>query len=133
MLNVEMQGRSADLAAAQRGSIQASLASEGLEDDLWLVPIEDRSSLGAKRRGLIEGFSLGQYLGLLDATARLQKDGKQQLPPEAASIFERLKTNAQFWMAQQELFAKERWRAHSLHQSRQTSRGRKPLRPKAMP
>ena len=67
--HVQEQGRSSDLAAATGGSVAGSCASEGLEELLWLCPIEDRRQLDSSREGMLEGFSLGSYL-LLDETAK---------------------------------------------------------------
>ena len=50
-----------------------SAAAAGLEDKHWLCPIEDRRRLDSKREGMIEGFSLGNYVLLVDYTARLYR------------------------------------------------------------
>ena len=60
--HVESQGRTADLAAAQQGSVAGSRAAGGLEESLWLCPIEDRRGLDSTREGMMQGFSLGSYL-----------------------------------------------------------------------
>ena len=43
----------------------------GLEEGLWLCPIEDRRQLDSPREGMLEGFSLGSYVLLVDYTGRL--------------------------------------------------------------
>src|SRR5262249_37240774 len=43
--HVKSQGRTSDLQAAKRGSVAASNASAGLEESIWLCPIEDRRRL----------------------------------------------------------------------------------------
>ena len=48
----------------------------GLEEGLWLCPIEDRRKLGSPREGMLEGFSLGNDLLLVDYTGRLFREGK---------------------------------------------------------
>ena len=69
-------GRTEDLKAAQTGSVAGSAASAGLEESHWLCPIEDRRRLDSAREGMIEGFSLGNYLLLVDHSARLFREGK---------------------------------------------------------
>ena len=64
--HVKAQGRTTDLEAAQQSTTAASQASAGLEESIWLCPIEDRSRLDSARRGMLEGFSLGSYLLLVD-------------------------------------------------------------------
>ena len=56
--HVKMSGRTNDLQVAELGSVAAVRVSGGLEDDLWLVPIEDRRERGAVREGMRSGFSL---------------------------------------------------------------------------
>ena len=51
-------------------------ASAGLEESLWLCPIEDRRRLDSCREGMLEGFSLGSYFLLVDYTGRLYRKGK---------------------------------------------------------
>jgi hypothetical protein len=58
------------------GSVAGSRAAAGLEESLWLCPIEDRRQLDAAREGMLEGFSLGNYLLLVDYTGRLFRKGK---------------------------------------------------------
>ena len=58
MEHVVANGRAKDLKAAELGSA-ATRVSGGIEDELWLVPIEDRRELGAVREGMRSGFTLG--------------------------------------------------------------------------
>ena len=51
-------------------------ASAGLEESLWLCPIEDRRRLDSCREGMLEGFSLGSHFLLVDYTGRLYRKGK---------------------------------------------------------
>jgi hypothetical protein len=69
--HVQRQVQAGDLQAAQNGSAVA-----GLEEGLWLCPIEDRRKLGSPREGMLEGFSLGNDLLLVDYTGRLFREGK---------------------------------------------------------
>ena len=48
---------------------------------------------------MIEGFSLGSYLLLVDYTGRLFRDGKAMISQGIAGIFERLGTDADTWQA----------------------------------
>jgi len=88
--HVHEQGRTSDLAAAAGGSVAGSCASAGLEESLWLCPIEDRRGLDSSREGMLEGFSLGSYLLLVDYTGRLFRDGKATISRELSGIFDRL-------------------------------------------
>ncbi len=74
--HVQQQGQAGDLQAAREGSVAGSSAAAGLEGGLWLCPIEDRRRLGSPREGMLEGFSLGNYLLLVDYTGRLFREGK---------------------------------------------------------
>ncbi|MGZ3303579.1 MAG: hypothetical protein ACXWO3_19975, partial [Isosphaeraceae bacterium] len=69
-------GRTEDLKAAQTGTVAGSTAAAGLEEGLWLCPVEDRRRLQSSREGIIEGFSLGNYVLLVEYTRRLFREGK---------------------------------------------------------
>ena len=58
--HVEAQGMIAELEAANDGSVAGSEAAAGLEESLWLCPIEDRRELISPREGMIPGFSPGK-------------------------------------------------------------------------
>jgi hypothetical protein len=77
-------------------------SAAGLEESHWLCPIEDRRRLDSTREGMIEGFSLGSYLQLVDYTARLYRAGKASLSREAAAILDRLGSSAENWHARLE-------------------------------
>jgi hypothetical protein len=66
------------LEAAGAGSVAGSCANAGLEESLWLCPIEDRRGLDSSREGMIEGFSLGSYVQLVDYTGRLFREGRRR-------------------------------------------------------
>jgi REP element-mobilizing transposase RayT len=95
--HVEADGQTARLETASQGSVAGSLAAAGLEDSLWLCPIEDRRGLDSTREGMITGFPLGSYVSLVDFTARLFRPGKATISAELAGIFDRLGTNARSW------------------------------------
>ena len=77
--HVEAQGATARLEAAKDGSAAGSHAAAGLEDSLWLCPIEDRRGLDSTREGMMQGFSLGSYVQLVDYTGRLFRQGKASI------------------------------------------------------
>jgi REP element-mobilizing transposase RayT len=97
--HVKAQGRTEDLKAAHKGSVAGSATSAGLEEAHWLCPIEDRRQLDSKREGMLEGFSLGSYLLLVDYTGRLFRKGKASISREVAEILERIGTTADSWQA----------------------------------
>jgi hypothetical protein len=97
--HVAAQGRTEDLKAARNSSAVASKQAAGLEEKLWLCPVEDRRRIDSTREGMIEGFSLGSYLLLVDYTARLFRGGKATLSRELAEILDRLHTSAEQWQA----------------------------------
>jgi hypothetical protein len=66
---------------------------------LWLMPIDDHRPRGEGRVGLITGCTLSCYLRLVDATSRLLRDGKANLAPELAPIFQRLDVDQEAWQA----------------------------------
>jgi hypothetical protein len=98
--HAEAQGKTAELEAANAGSVAGSRAAAGVEESLWLCPIEDRRELDSRREGMISGFSLGSYIKLADYTARLLREGKASISAELAGIFERLGYSAESWRAQ---------------------------------
>ena len=60
-----------------QGSVAAARRLQGSERGLWLCPLEDRRAQGEARVGLLDGFSLGSYLLLIDATSRLVRPAKR--------------------------------------------------------
>ena len=100
--HVAAQGRTEELKAARTGSVSGSAAAAGLEESHWLCPIEDRRRLDSAREGMVEGFSLGNYLLLVDYSARLFRQGKATLSREVAEILDRLGTSADHWQARLE-------------------------------
>ncbi len=51
---------------------------------------------------MLRGFSLGNYLLLVDYTARLFRDSKAAISAELSGILERLGTNPESWHARLE-------------------------------
>ena len=70
------------------------LSVAGVEESFWLCPIEDRRGLGSFHEGMIEGFSLGNYLLLVDYSGRLFREGKATISRVVAEILERLGRSA---------------------------------------
>ena len=100
--HVKAQGRTSDLEAAKHGSVAGSDASVGLEETIWLRPIEDRRALDSSREGMLEGFSLGTYLVPVDYTGRLFRDGQALISAELSGILERLGSSVERWRARLE-------------------------------
>lgn len=97
--HVQGQGRLEDLTAASLGSVAGVRSAACLEEDLWLCPIEDRRRLDSAREGMLEGFSLGSYLLLLDYTGRIVREGKAMISAELSGIFDRLGSTAETWQS----------------------------------
>jgi Transposase IS200 like len=106
--HVEAEGETARLEAAKQGSVAGSDAAKGLEEKLWLCPIEDRRKLDSPREGMFEGLSLGSYLLLVDYTGRLFRNGKTAISANLAGIFERIGSRAENWQARMEKLRKGR-------------------------
>ena len=108
--HVRSRGKLEKLKEARRGTVAGWRAIGNVEQDHWLVPIDDRrrGNDGA-REGMLEGLSLGSYLLLVDYTSRLCRNGKARVSAEVAGIFERLGTSAEFWEQRlKKLFARPR-------------------------
>ncbi len=100
--HVKAQGRTSDLKASELGSVAGSTASAGLEETIWLCPIEDRRKLDSSREGMVEGLPLGSYLLLVDYTVRLFHEGKSAISAELVGILARLGTSVEGWQARLE-------------------------------
>jgi hypothetical protein len=117
--HVKSQGRTEDLQAARKGSVAGSTASAGLEELHWLCPIEDRRSLDSTREGMLEGFSLGSYLLLVDYTGRLFREGKARISHDVNEILQRLGMTAEAWQARLQKLSKGRLLGRFFAASRQ--------------
>ncbi len=104
--HVKEQDRIPDLTAAKSGSIAGSNAAAGLEESIWLCPVEDRRKLDSSREGMLEGLSLGSYLLLVEYTGRLFRDGKAVISAQLTGIFERLGSTAETWWTRLEKLSK---------------------------
>ena len=58
------------------GARRARQCAAGIEDSLWLCPIEDRRELDSAREGMLEGFSLGELPAPGRLHGRLFRDEK---------------------------------------------------------
>jgi hypothetical protein len=112
------EGRLPDLEAAKAGSVAGSVASAGVEESVWLCPIEDRRRFDSTREGMFEGLSLGSYVLLIDYTGRLFRDGKAAISAELACIFDRLGSNEAMWSTRLETLRKGRLMGRFLAASR---------------
>jgi len=88
----------------------------------WQRLDEDRRRLDSSREGMLEGFSLGSYLLLVDYTGRLFRAGKAAISREVAEVFERLGSSAENWQARLEKLSKGRLFGRFFAASRQRLR-----------
>jgi len=65
------------------------------------VGLSERGSqkLDSPREGMVEGFSLDNYLLLLDYTGRHLRESKAVISAEVGAIFDRLNSSAENWQA----------------------------------
>lgn len=92
------KGKLRKLRSALEGSVSGCEALGRIEQDHWLVPVEDRRSRDpGSREGMLESFSLGSYLALIDYVSRLRREGKASVSSELKDIFTRLETNVEAW------------------------------------
>ena len=84
--HIKARDKTVELEAAKGGSVAGSCAAGGLEDGIWLCPIEDRCRLDSPRPGMFEGLSIGNYLLLVDYTGRLFREGKARISAELVGI-----------------------------------------------
>ena len=71
---------------------------------------------------MLEGFSLGNYLLLVDYTGRLFREGKAALSREVAEILDRLGSSADQWQARLEKLRQGRLLGRFFATSRQRLR-----------
>ena len=120
--HVKNQGRVKDLQTARAGSVAGSRASKELEEALWLIPIEDRRQLDSQREGMLSGFTLGNYLILVEYTGRLLREGKASISVELTDIFERFGSSAALWQARLQKLSGGRGLGRFLSTSRERLR-----------
>jgi hypothetical protein len=100
--HIKADDATAQLEAAKDGSVAGSRAASGLEEDLWLCPIEDRRRIDSSREGMFEGLSIGNYLRLVDYTGRLFREGKARISDDLAGILDRIGSSAEGWQRRME-------------------------------
>ena len=109
--HVRGKGQLDKLKAACQGSVRGSQAAGNLEQDHWLCPVEDRRRQGSQREGMLESFSLGSYLLLVDHTSRIFREGKARVGSGVAEIIGRLGSSAEIWdHRMKRLFSQQRLR-----------------------
>lgn len=113
MAKISDEGRETELQAAlshaSAGAVLMPEVAVRFENDHWLCPFSSASQSAHGFGGMLEGFSLPNYLKLLDETSRLVRDGKHSVSRNAASILERLGTTADVWTATiRKMFSRER-------------------------
>ncbi len=100
--HVQDNGNTDALRAALLGSVAGSKAAGHVEQDHWLVPIEDRRRYSnaptiSNREGMLASLSLGSYLLLVDYTGRLYRNGKARMNSAVREIFDRIDTSQEYW------------------------------------
>jgi REP element-mobilizing transposase RayT len=86
-----------------------------LEQQLWLCPFADlptqAGNTSSSRLGMLRGFSLPQYLQLVEWTRRQRQMGTANVNAHVSALLERLGTNADTWSTNlQRLYEKQhRW------------------------
>ncbi len=100
--HIKANDTTAQLEAAKGGSVAGSQAASGLEEGLWLCPIEDRRRWDSSREGMFDGLSIGNYFLLVDYTGRLFREGKARISAELAGILDRIGSNAEGWRLRME-------------------------------
>ncbi len=118
--HVKRQLRLDDLKVAIHGNAAASRVAAQLEDELWLIPIEDRRLIDSQREGMLTGFTLGNYVLLVEHTGRLVRDGKASISSDLADIFTRLGTTEQNWHEKIKKMTKPRPTGSFMASNRQT-------------
>ena len=109
-------GRAKELESAMEkaaaGRTLSSTEASRLEEELWLCPfsdVPDNQETPSWRRGMLSGFSLAQYVRLVESTGRIVRDGKASIGAEVSSLLERLGTTADVWKETlKTLFSKDR-------------------------
>lgn len=127
--HAKSEGKLGALKSAAKSSMQGSRSLGRFEESHWLCPLDDTRRKGSGREGMLEGFSLGSYLLLVDYTSRLWREGKARVSSQVAGIFERLGTSEEMWsfrltrlLGSKKLlgshFAKDRERLNELAQQK---------------
>ena len=70
-----------------------------LEAGIWLSPFARTAGAEPGREGMLEGFSLAQYLHLIDFSSRIFREGKCRVGQDVPPILKRLGTTIEIWEA----------------------------------
>ncbi len=111
--HVRRQGKLSTLKAAQQGSVLGSKAEGLVEQDHWLVPLQDRRPHThaipcSSREGMLDSFSLGSYLLLLDYTGRLFRNEKARISQATEDIMKRLGSSSEWWTERLQMMLKSK-------------------------
>ena len=87
-----------------------------------MIPIEDRRQLDSQHEVMLSGFTLGNYLMLVEYTGRLLREGKASISSELADIFQPLSSSAALWQARLEKLRGGRGLGRFLSTSRELLR-----------
>jgi hypothetical protein len=77
---------------ASEAGVAGSNAAAGLEESHGLCPIEDRRRIDSTPEGMLDGFSLGNYLIMVDYTWRLVREGKATIWRAVVKMLEQIDT-----------------------------------------
>ena len=95
--HIKTQDATTELEAAQSDSVAGSRAASGLEEALWLCPIEDRRQLDSSREGMFEGLSIGNYLLWSTIPGGSFARERPGFSADLAGILDRLGSSAEGW------------------------------------
>ena len=116
------KGKLKTLRSARKGSVPASRRIGNAEQDHWLIPLEDRrphtnARPTSSREGMLEKFTLGNYLLLVEYTGRLFRKGKARISDNVKHVLDRLfdqmETSVGFWTARlKKMLSAQKLRGH---------------------
>lgn len=94
--HVRRKGQLAKLRAAMDGSVAGSKAIAAVDQDHWLMPIENlRLREPGSRKGMFESISICSYVMVVEYIGRLHRKGKASIPTSVEDVFTRLETSAE--------------------------------------
>ena len=126
--SVKAAGRMAELRQSMQESYSNCPAISRLEQQHWLMPIEDWRGRSGQvpepiREGGFDSLPLGKYLWMVDEVGRWNREGKARIDPQVASVLERLEIDQEPFLAKiQEMFEYERFRGHAFSGDREVLR-----------
>ncbi len=84
---------------AKQAVLKGKSPTSRFDVESWLCPIDDRRRSGATREGMIEGFTLADYLRLVEHTAKLFRLGNAPVSEKLRAVFERVGTDPETWQS----------------------------------